>query len=196
MGLTGVEGARWGCLKRCMQNWGVLSQALALPPVSVAVETLASSCSPEKNATRTQQLFLPGRYCQGYLPWSCSLLPSPWRLLVLYPCALHDSLSALSCGCCPGTFSGRAGTGLSVVALRVSGMLRSKAGYCQPQKEGRLCCASRLEAVADPWLLLREEAKFGALLPSVAAGPARLGSWRLPLALEGLAGLPDLLGNL
>lgn len=177
-----------------MQNWGVLSQALVLALVSVAVETLASSCSPEKNATRTQQLFLPGRHCQGHLPWSCNLLPSPWRLLVLYPCALQDILSALGCGCCLGTFSGRAG--LSMVALSVSGMLRSKTGHCQPQKKGRLCCASRLEAVADPWLLLREEAKFGSLLPSVAAGPARLGSWRLPLALEELTGLPDLLGNL
>ncbi|XP_016157963.1 PREDICTED: protein PAXX isoform X6 [Ficedula albicollis] len=55
-----VEGAHWGGLKCCMQNW-VLSQALALVPVSVAVETLASSCSPEKNAARSQQLFLPAR---------------------------------------------------------------------------------------------------------------------------------------
>ncbi|XP_063265324.1 protein PAXX isoform X2 [Prinia subflava] len=65
-----------------------------------AVETLASSCSPEKNAVQSQQLFLPGRHCQGHLPWSCSLLSSPpWRLLVLYPCALQDILSALCCGC-------------------------------------------------------------------------------------------------
>ncbi|XP_014736585.1 PREDICTED: protein PAXX [Sturnus vulgaris] len=59
MGLIGVEGAHWGGLKCCLQNWGMLSQALALAPVSVAVETLASSCSPEKNAARSQQLFLP-----------------------------------------------------------------------------------------------------------------------------------------
>ncbi|XP_016157960.1 PREDICTED: protein PAXX isoform X3 [Ficedula albicollis] len=58
MGFIAVEGAHWGGLKCCMQNW-VLSQALALVPVSVAVETLASSCSPEKNAARSQQLFLP-----------------------------------------------------------------------------------------------------------------------------------------
>ncbi|XP_041908380.1 protein PAXX isoform X4 [Corvus kubaryi] len=65
-----------------------------------AVETLASSCSPEKNAARSQQLFLPGRRCQGHLPWSCSLVSSPpWRLLVLYPCALQDTRSALGCGC-------------------------------------------------------------------------------------------------
>ncbi|XP_031986760.1 protein PAXX isoform X3 [Corvus moneduloides] len=65
-----------------------------------AAETLASSCSPEKNAARSQQLFLPGRRCQGHLPWSCSLVSSPpWRLLVLYPCALQDTRSALGCGC-------------------------------------------------------------------------------------------------
>lgn len=56
--------------------------------------------------------------------------------------------------------------GLSVVALRVSGVLRSKPGHCQPQKEGKLCCASRLEAVVDPWLLLGEKAKFGPFLHS------------------------------
>lgn len=78
----------------------------------------------------------------------------------------------------------------------LSGMLRSKAGHCQPQKEGRLCCASRLEAVVDSWLLLGEEALSGPFLPSVSAGSARLGSWKLPLAAEGLAGLPELLGNL
>ncbi|XP_053817887.1 protein PAXX isoform X2 [Vidua chalybeata] len=167
-----------------------------------AVETLASSCSPEKNAARSQQLFLPGRHCQGHLPCSCNLLSSPsWRLLVLYPCALLDTLECpqlwlLAATHCPGALPGKAGAGLSVVALRVSGMLRSKAGHCQPQKEGRLCCASRLEAVVDPWLLLGEEAMSGPFLPSVAAGPARLGSWRLPLAMEGLAGLPELLGNL
>lgn len=67
-----------------MRNWGVLSQALALALVSVAVETLASSCSPVKNAAQSQQLFLPGRHCQGHLPWSHSLLSSPpRRLLVL-----------------------------------------------------------------------------------------------------------------
>lgn len=95
-----MEGACWGGLTCCMRYWGVLSQALALASVSVAVETLASSCSPEKNAAQSQQLFLPGRHCQGHLRWSCSLLSSPpWRLLVLYPCALQDTLSALGCGC-------------------------------------------------------------------------------------------------
>lgn len=60
MGLSlAVEGACWGGWKCCLWYWGVLSQALALAPVSVAVETLASSCSPEKNAARSQQLFLP-----------------------------------------------------------------------------------------------------------------------------------------
>lgn len=75
-----------------MQNWGALSQALALAPVSVAVRTLTSSCSPE-NTARSQQLFLPGMHCLGHLPCSCNLLSSPsWRLLVLYPCALQDTL--------------------------------------------------------------------------------------------------------
>lgn len=48
----------------------------------------------------------------------------------------------------------------------------------------------------DPWLLLGEEARSGPFLPSVAADPAKLGSQRLPLAVEGLAGQPELLGNL
>ncbi|XP_039575827.1 protein PAXX isoform X2 [Passer montanus] len=39
--------------------------------LEVAVETLASSCSPEKNAARNQQLFLPG-WAPGGSPW-------PWR---------------------------------------------------------------------------------------------------------------------
>lgn len=201
MGLSlAVEGAYWGGLKRCMRNWGALSQASALAPLSVAVETLASSCSPEKNTAQSQQLFLPGRHCQGHLSCSCNILSSPsWRLLVLYPCALQDTLECphlwlLAATCCPGALPGRAG--LSVVALRVSGMLRSKAGHCQPQKEGRLSCASRLEAVVYPWLLLGEEVKSGPFLPSVAAGPARLASQRFPLAVEGLAGLPELLGKL
>ncbi|XP_019330499.1 PREDICTED: protein PAXX [Aptenodytes forsteri] len=55
----GGEGASWGGLECCMLRWGVLSQALALVPVSAAVEMLTSSCSPEKNAVRSQQLFLP-----------------------------------------------------------------------------------------------------------------------------------------
>lgn len=86
-----VEGACWRGLKCCMWNWGVLSQALALAPVSVAVETLAfrCSCSPEKNTAQSQQLFLPGRHSQEHLPWSCNLLSSPpRRQLVPYPCAL------------------------------------------------------------------------------------------------------------
>lgn len=101
MGLSlAVEGAHWGGLKCCMRNWGALSQASTLAPLSVAVETLASSCSPEKNTAQSQQLFLPGRHCQGHLSCSCNILSSPsWRLLVLYPCALQDTLSALSCGC-------------------------------------------------------------------------------------------------
>lgn len=59
----GGEGACWGSLGCCMLHWGVLSQALA--PVSAVVETLASSCSPEKNAARSQQLFLPGKQLPG-----------------------------------------------------------------------------------------------------------------------------------
>ncbi|XP_053852367.1 protein PAXX isoform X4 [Vidua macroura] len=149
-------------------------------------EELGAMLSPEKNAARSQQLFLPGRHCQGHLPCSCNLLSSPsWRLLVLYPCALLDTLECpqlwlLAATHCPGALPGKAGAGLSVVALRVSGMLRSKAGHCQPQKEGRLCCASRLEAVVDPWLLLGEEAMSGPFLPSVACWSCQAGLLEAP----------------
>lgn len=195
-----MEGACWGGLTCCMRYWGVLSQALALASVSVAVETLASSCSPEKNAAQSQQLFLPGRHCQGHLRWSCSLVFSSLEAAgSVSMCSPGHSecpwLWLLAATHCPGALPGRAGEGLNMVALRVFGMLRSKAGHCQPQ-EGRLCCASGLEAVAGPWLLLGEEAKFGPSSPSMAAGPARLVSCRLSLALKGLAGLPELLANL
>ncbi|XP_050763890.1 protein PAXX isoform X2 [Gymnogyps californianus] len=87
-----------------------------------AVETLASSCSPEKNAARSQQLFLPGRQLPGAPPLVpllvCLLFPR--RLLVPCPCALQDALSPLGCGCCqlphcsgalPGTEGARAQRG-------------------------------------------------------------------------------------
>lgn len=69
-------------------------------------------------------------------------------------------------------------------------------GHCQPQKESRLWCASRLEAMVDPWLVLGEEAKFGPFLHSGDCWSCQAGLPEAPLALEGLAGLPELLGNL
>ncbi|XP_035747813.1 protein PAXX isoform X2 [Egretta garzetta] len=66
------------------------------------VETLAPSCSPEKNAAWSQQLFLPGRQLPGgtsvVLLFVCLLLPR--RLLILCSCALKATLSPLGCGCC------------------------------------------------------------------------------------------------
>lgn len=48
----------------------------------------------------------------------------------------------------------------------------------------------------DPWLVLGEEAKFGPFLHSGDCWSCQAGLPEAPLALEGLAGLPELLGNL
>ncbi|XP_051492657.1 protein PAXX isoform X2 [Apus apus] len=58
------------------------------------VETLASSCSPEKNTAQSQQLFRPGRQLPGSPPLVQLLvsLLSPKMLLVLCLCALQDTL--------------------------------------------------------------------------------------------------------
>ncbi|KAM9256747.1 LOW QUALITY PROTEIN: protein PAXX [Cariama cristata] len=52
--------------------------------------------------------------------------------------------------------------------------------------------------VAGPWLLapLGEETRLGPSSPTMDAGPARLGCWRLTLGMEGLAGLAKQLADL
>lgn len=114
---------------QCMLHWGALSQALAPTPVSAVVETAVSSCSPEKNAARSQQLFLPGRQLPGGTsPSPTVCLPSLTQgLLVLCPCVLQGTLSPLRCGCCqpphcPVPFLAQKGPGLSMVPLGVSRM--------------------------------------------------------------------------
>lgn len=63
--------------------------------LSAVVEALAPSCSPEKKAAWSQQLFLPGRQLPGgtslVLLFVCLLLPR--RLLVLCSCALKATES-------------------------------------------------------------------------------------------------------
>ncbi|KAM6238092.1 protein PAXX isoform 1-T1 [Spheniscus humboldti] len=66
--------------------------------LEAAVETLTSSCSPEKNAVRSQQLFLPG-HSESPRLWLLSAAPLSWL-----------------------PFPAQEGPGLSAVALGVSGM--------------------------------------------------------------------------
>lgn len=83
-----LAGKAWGaacCIRVC-----VWSQALPLVLVSTVVETLTTSCSPEKNTAQNQRQFLPGRQLPGdtspVLLFICLLFPR--RLLFLCPCAL------------------------------------------------------------------------------------------------------------
>ncbi|XP_050190254.1 protein PAXX isoform X1 [Myiozetetes cayanensis] len=84
--------------------------------LEAAVETLATSCSPQKNSAQSQQLFLPGRHCQRHLPWSCC--PAFSFLEAAGPAFMCSSghteypwLWLLSGTCCPVPFLTEQGQG-------------------------------------------------------------------------------------
>ncbi|XP_074702826.1 protein PAXX [Strix aluco] len=178
-----------------------------------AAETLASSCSPEKNTARSQQLFLPGRQLPGDTsPGLAACLPSLPQEPAgpVSTCSSGHPESPRLCGCCQlsrcsGAFLVQKGPGLSTVALGVSGVHCAQVG-CQAWpgrlltslQEVRLRCSSRLGAMAGPWLpaVLGEETRLGPSSPATDGGPAGLGCWGLTLGMEGLAGLPEQLADL
>lgn len=99
-----------------------LAHNLILIPVSAVVGTLGSSCSPEKNAAQSQQLFLPGRQ----LPWVVLLVCLLFPRKLLAPVSWYSPgnsepplLWLLSTSLPLVPFPAQEGPGLSMVALEV-----------------------------------------------------------------------------
>lgn len=184
----GGEGACWGGLGCCMPHWGVLSQALALVPVSAVVDTLASSCSPEKNAVWSQQLFLPGRQLPGGtspLPTACfPSFPQEAAGPVSMCSPGHSEspqlwlLSAAPLFCCPSQHRRGQGSARWLSGCLGYTLLRSHAGHHQA---GCLLASRRRSGFAalPDWGLwqahgslppLGEETRFGPSSPTTMLG--------------------------
>ncbi|XP_071881212.1 protein PAXX isoform X4 [Anas platyrhynchos] len=124
------------------------------------VGTLGSSCSPEKNASQSQQLFLPGN-SEPPLLW----LLSPTLLLVPFPA--------------------QEGPGLSMVALevhcaQVRCLVSPSRVACWPPGEGQASLLFHGSSVS-PWSFHIGDQVWPLIIH---------GSWRHILGTEGLAGLP------
>ncbi|XP_065504853.1 protein PAXX isoform X2 [Caloenas nicobarica] len=140
------------------------------------VETAVSSCSPEKNAAYSQQLFLPGHSESPQL-WLLSAAPLSW-CRSWHRRGRGSAWWLLECPGCP--------------------VRRSDAGCCQAgcslslQDGVRLCCSSRLEAVSGPWLPapLGEETRLGPSSPTTDTGPGWWAAESSPWVWRCLQGCP------
>lgn len=171
----GGEGACWGGQGRCVPHWDVLSQALA--SVSAAVEMLTSSYSPEKNAARSQQLFLPGKQLPGgNLPssrclFAFSSLGGCRSCVHVLSRTLGVSLAvaAVSHPATPAPFLAQKGPGL--LGCLGCSVLRWDAGHCQAGCSPASRRRSGFTALPDrgPWQvrgsLLLWERRRGLALP-------------------------------
>ncbi|XP_056208374.1 protein PAXX isoform X1 [Falco biarmicus] len=142
--------------------------------LEAVMETLASSCSPEKNTSQSQQLFLPGRQLLGGTPLVpllvCLLFPRRLLVRVLSKAlSVPSAVAAVSCPAVLVPFLAWKGPGLSTVALGVCGIPCAQVRcWASPdrlltslQEEVRLHCSSRGFTALPDWGLWQV---YGSLL--------------------------------
>lgn len=172
----------------CWEARDTLAHNLILVPVSAVVGTLGSSGSPEKNASQSQQLFLPGRQ----LPWVVLLVCLLFSRKLLAPVSFYSPgnsepplLWLLSPTLLLVPFPAQEGPGLSMVALevhcaQVRCLVSPSRVACWPPGEGQASLLFHGSSVS-PWSFHIGDQVWPLIIH---------GSWRHILGTEGLAGLP------